>query len=639
MSEMPGCRVEVAWTTPPRTRPADADFTRIDEVTPLRRLKTKRGARIKVAELEAGEATFTHDNRTRALDPSNTASPWAPNVKPRRRIRAILEPVGEAARTLWTGFIERLPIGWEVGDGWAEVTAVDLLSLIAGDTLPPSVLHRTVIDTAPVAYWPLTETSGSTADDVIGTRDGVYLNGDAAAVDVVPYAAGGQGFSIWSTDDRLPRLMRAPMVCDTAEWALGFWYQADIQYPNDAAFESSVTTSEVWKATKADDSVILFRIINEPGTDRGRLYVIWYDNATAEYWESRSAAVNIIDGAPHFVFAQATGSQIDVYVDGVLGNSLTTTSGTPSPLGTATALIGNEIAALQSVHTSRWHAAHYAYWNRTLTAAEIADIYAAGVNPWDGDRTDERLERILDLAGIDAGDRDIAAGTAYCAPARLDGGNLVEYLRKIVATEPGGAMFVNADGQIAFRPAVANDPTPLATFVGDPDVDAGTPYADIAPDYSLDRVVNIAEVTRENEVTQRTKNVDSVDEFGPLGVQLATLHRTASGARGAGARLTNRYRAPRLVLRSVELNGRRDDVPPVDTLDRDIGDPVLAIARPTGGGDPIEQLARIESVDHDLDWQAHTWQIDYGLAEHVVLPLFEWDTVGQGWDESVWPAT
>jgi len=77
MPDMPGCRVEVAWETPPRTRPTDADYTRIDDNVPLRAIKTKRGFRIKTGESEASDATLTFDNRHRDLDPSNTASVWA----------------------------------------------------------------------------------------------------------------------------------------------------------------------------------------------------------------------------------------------------------------------------------------------------------------------------------------------------------------------------------------------------------------------------------------------------------------------------------------------------------------------------------------------------------------------------------
>lgn len=658
MAQMPRCRVEVAWETPPRTRPAPEEWTRVDDALAeeldehnptLRALTTRRGARLKVAELEAGEAVALIDNRSRAFDPGNASSPWAPNVKPRRRIRFVLEPEGETERTLWTGFIDNLPIGWEVGDGWVELTAVDLLGLIAGDTLPPSALHAETLASAPVAYWPLTEDAGRTAADVVGVYDGSWrFAAPASTQQLIPFASPAQVFGLPSKSSLTVqavtvRNFRAPAPAVT----FAAWFRM-VRRSTDAI----IRKDPVLQLDTADPNSFAFLgVTRSTPTGPGILSASVFAGADFAWIEADSAGFpDLYDGSPHllvFGFDSAAGDGF-VAVDAHQPVPFEFVSATfpdlstvaPGPLWFGDRLPASAYPpAMLEDPQQEWLIGHVACWGRLLTGAEIAKLYRAGVNPWADDRTDERLERVLDILGIDPGDRDLDVGTARCAPAQLEGANALEYLRKIVATEPGGALFVDAEGRIAFRSAVANDPAPLATFVGDPDVDAGTPYADVELSYSLDRVVNIAEVAGPGGATQRAENADSIAEYGPLAIELETLHRSPSGARGAGARLTNRYRDPLTVFEALELDGRRDDVGPADTLDLDVGDPVEVIARPTGGGDPLEQLALIEAVKHELDWRSREWHIEYGLAEHVVLPLFEWDTPGRGWDQSVWPDT
>lgn len=658
MAQMPRCRVEVAWETPPRTRPAPEEWTRVDDALAeeldehnptLRALTVRRGAPAKIPDVEAGDATAVIDNRSRALDPANASSPWAPNVRPRRRIRFVLELEDDSELPLFTGFIERLPIGWEVGDGWVEVTATDLLGLVAGDVLPPSVFHEVILSTGPTHYWPLNEEVGNVAEDLAGTDDARYVADDPSPVTIAPYAPGGASFRYASSANLNQQQVAARRIALGESWAVALWFRSRERFVYPPTSGTDPHRVFEYRAPNGDYVFIEVdqfdgypRIEMRNGAGTRRRY--W----RAGYWGDGGEELDLLDSRPHLLVfcADASTNRATISVDGRRRDVVMTTNTGAWPAMTAAGVvnIGTQVfprylPSLVGDMSAEWEVGHVATWDRVLTEDEERELWQAGCAPWDGDRTDERVARLLDLAGIDPGDRDLEPGSTLCAPARLDGGNLLEELRRVVATEPGGVLFVDGDGRIAFRQAIPNEPEPDAVFVGDPAVDEGIPYVDLEPDFSLDRIVNVADVTRPNGVTHRTRNADSVEEYGPLAVHLEGLHRTPAGARGAGARLTNRYRDPRTVIGSLLLNLRSSDVADEDVAGLELNRPVQVIARPTGPGDPIEQLSAVERLEHSLDWRAKTWELSLGLAEHVVLPPLEWDTPGRGWDQSVWPDT
>lgn len=676
---LPYVRGEIALTTNPLVRPADAAWTRFDsEDVGIRRISCHRGQDIRLSEQEAGEATVVLDNRQRVLDPTNTASPWSPNVKLRRRVRfyastpppealvwdgEALEWDGEALvwsdateRLLFTGYIDRLPNRWVTGDGWAELHAVDLTALLAGEFLPPSVLHVVTLAAGPVHYWPMTESSGVIAEDVAGLNDGSYRHDVTEHARLVPF------------DERACAVMRRPNGQDTigqamnaqlslgTEFTVAAWWQwlGDTQTASTEPtvfFLSEHTDPRASQNPPAVDMRILLAVQRESIiSPDGDALKIWVedDAGTSKFIDTEG--VSLLDKLPHHIaLSMATDGEFHIYLDGV---ELAIDSYVDSSLSGLD--LATTFAAMRSL-TFGWGITltsgtdkndsvlgHGAYWDRLLTDQEIADLHAAGTNPWAGDLTGARLNRILDLIGVDAGDRDIATGIEKCAPTLLDGANAMEYIRKIVATE-GGSGFVSADGKFTFTAQTPNDPTPVGVISDDPVGDSGVPYREggMYPDFSMAYVVNRATIERESGVKQTVQNDDSIDEYGVSGAKtIQTLHQTPSGARGRAAQLVFRNHEPTEILESVDLAPMRDDTPDTFTLDTELGDAVTTIVRPTGGGDPFEQLSLVQRIEHTID--PGNWNMTLGLVRHLVLLEFEWDgSAGDdtGWDESVWPAT
>lgn len=624
---------EVAFDTDPKVRPADVDYTDLrTEGAGLRSFSCQRGSPVRGADTETGTASATVDNRTRALDPGNDESPWSPNVKPRRRIRFV-EDISN--RIVFTGFIERLVPSWRQGDGTVDVQAFDLFGLIAGETLPPSVLQLEIEGDGATAHWPLGESSGVWADDVIGASDGSW-NTPVGGGDGVPFdPRPAQVLKLGTLDGRL-----AGQYATTSPVAFTESFSLEMCFRWLGGGTGNVYNLQLFAAFNNTGAAITAYV---DSSDRA-LYI---RVGTREFIQDTDI-VGLLDGRWHHILFEfdadlspgGDSGAAFCYVDGAARGFGGFAGGTPTGDFTAqrVAIGPYELAPEGDDWTPEgYQVAHVALYGDTVGQALAISHTAAITAPWDGDTTGERLGRILDLIGVDDDDRDIDTGTQTCGPAVLASQNALQYTQKIKATE-GGSWFVSADGKATFRERVENDPTPTFTISDDPVGDSGVPYVTVSPDFSLDRVVNVAKVTREAGDVLTAQNDSSVAAYGARTIELSTLHRSAGAARGRGALLVNQFAEPRVVVDRAVLAGRRSDTPASVTLGAELGDVGLAIMRPTGGGTAIEQLSQLERVEHSMTPQGE-WRTTFGFSPLVVLPEFEWDTPGQGWDESVWPAT
>jgi hypothetical protein len=93
--------------------------------------------------IEGGTATVTFNDPNRKYDPSNTSSPFWPNVKKNRKIR-ITCTFGGSTYQLFKGFIERWPPVWDV-PRYTEIT------ITAGDGFKPLNLAG-VNGTLPIGF-------------------------------------------------------------------------------------------------------------------------------------------------------------------------------------------------------------------------------------------------------------------------------------------------------------------------------------------------------------------------------------------------------------------------------------------------------------------------------------------------------
>lgn len=632
-------RMEVALDTDPLTRPGSGDWTRTDTTCPVRALSTSRGADIKTGDIEAGQAQATVGNQTRDLDPSYTGGAWYPDLTLRRRVRFLYDDGEGNTKVIWTGYLDRLPNSWDISatDGWVDVSAVDMLAILADRELPPSVLHQEIVDLGPVSYWPLSETQGTFADDVVGVHDGTYRRAVSNGSQILPFDERRKvEFNLPFKDDPTGQAMRVPGLGGSSTQTVSVWWYREPSEMN-LAFTLWVQTSDA--TNPAPDGLVGYQMWFGVG-HTGHMVVLLRDGTTRTGWSTENT--NQPFGLHNFTLvldSSLSSNQVIPYIDGELASWFQVDPDNPvdpfaaidldalaAGLVNGFAGYGMTSTASSNDSTFRANVADVAYFDRALDADEVRAIYDAGTVAWGGDTTSERLERILDAIGVDPDDRDITTGQEVCGPTFL-GGNTLSYLRRLVATE-GGALFVSADGKLTFAPPLPNDPTPL-DVIGD----AGCPYSDVTLDFSLDRMVNTATVTRENGVGQVQTNTSAVSAFGPRSVEINTLHGSPSGARSRAASLVVRNKDLRTQIRDVLLIGRRSDVPTSVSLDAEIGDPYTVTYQPPAGS-AGSALVRVERIDHRF--APGEWTVRLGVDQQVVLPEFTWDTSDQGWDQSVW---
>lgn len=655
-------------------------WTRIDE-TPdptdaacLRHLTTTRGARMKVAEIETGEATAVFDNRRRVLTPGNPSSPYHPNVKPRRRIRFIAEPAAGGDYPVFTGHIDKIPPGWDLGDGWVELNAVDALALLADDTITYSAFEHTIrTNIAPDHWWRLDEDSGRTAFDSIGSRHGTY-SVDPSGGDPLLAFEGGRGNELvgpepgqqWQVGLFGRAVTLAGFRGGNFPFAVDVWVRLTRPpVPFNPGTNGWLNAALFLRRGIGADSAALLGVAvtwdNDPAR-HGRPYFFWVDTTLDEIITAPfEGHPTIADGNAHHIRTIVDVNpttlvpEVTIWVDGIgtithfAASSFPDDADRPNFHSTLRLAMGDVAAPVG--FSGAGVVGHVLYWSgldrATMGFAPPAglqpfDYLAAALDPYTGDRTDQRIHRVLDLVGVDPTDRDIETGTATCGPANWRGLGVRDYLARVVSTEQG-ALFVNPDGRIAFRGRPPNDPPAIVTLAGAPDpLDADVvPYSDVTPDYSLDRLINIAEVATDHPLLPPVRIVadDSVTDYGPSGgpggVTIETVARSSSQQRSIGAEIVARSDEPRTVITNVVLASRRDDVPAEVSLGLELVDAVDVVTHPPGGS-PDTQRSLVERIEQTFDYQARDHTTSLGVTEVVVLPLFAWDTGGQGWDESVW---
>lgn len=113
-------------TTNPLDPPAWVDIT-----ADVMHFESHRGRQFELDRIEAGTATLTLDNSDRRYDPSNSNSPYYPNIVPLKRFQ-VMAMLGTNTYYIYTGFCEDWPQTW-ANPSWStvELTLVDAFEALS----------------------------------------------------------------------------------------------------------------------------------------------------------------------------------------------------------------------------------------------------------------------------------------------------------------------------------------------------------------------------------------------------------------------------------------------------------------------------------------------------------------------------
>lgn len=215
-----------------------------------------------------------------------------------------------------------------------------------------------------VAYWPLDEASGTTANDAVGSNDGTLQNTPTLGVAITPITAGDVGMTFASASSE------HVTVPDNAawHWGTGDW------------------SVEMWLKRNGDPSGDEY-LISQGSPGSGGTGFHWqFDGGGGSFMESQidtvaivSAGTSITDDAwHHAVVTHDRDGNGNWYVDGSAANL----SGTPTNISSKSAYNVTNTGTLYIARRglgNYWNGgiAKVALYNVALSAATVSAHYAA----------------------------------------------------------------------------------------------------------------------------------------------------------------------------------------------------------------------------------------------------------------------
>jgi RHS repeat-associated protein len=251
-------------------------------------------------------------------------------------------------------------------------TACTTYSYTAGSDYPESVL-----DSSPRSYWRLDETSGTTAASSVllneGTDNATYsgVTLGTATGPLTGSSATAAAFNGTSSSVKLP----VNLVSGATYQSVSLWFKTTsdngVLFSSQAAPLSAGTTSAYYTPT---------------------LYVGSDGKLHGEFWtgtvQPMSTTSAVTDGKWHLVTLTASGDTQTLYLDGAVQGTIADTSVVATPqlnnylgagfLGNAWPDEANQGSSTGTATYFNGDLSDAAVWDRSLTAAEIASMYASG---------------------------------------------------------------------------------------------------------------------------------------------------------------------------------------------------------------------------------------------------------------------
>jgi hypothetical protein len=500
---MPDVQVEIAWDSGYNTPAASRTWTDVSDYVELAdRIGIAFGRQDERSTADANSLSLTLDNTDGRFTAGRSASPYYPNVKIGRPIRVRVTPPGGTVVTRFVGFIDEWPVEWDGTDAYAKakIRATSRLARLGLSARLRSVIEETILEDAPVRYWTMGDPSGSTSAAESSGSNGAPLTAAGSGTAVVFGNATGP-----ASDG-----LTAAQFGGAATWSGGV--PGTVQFSGQY-LSAETTPAEVYvvRATvllSTLPSASAHAYIVNGGTQPDDIPgVANIDSPAIAVDELGRVCIkgltgpSINDGATHDVALLIDpGVEARLYVDGVSAGTGTVVASASPPRYD----VGQGLSGTVS------HVAVYA-GGTPPTSTQIADWADAVLTGSTGERTDERLLRILGWAGVASTEITTETGVETMTYQQTSGQSVVEALRDVESTE-GGVLYDRADGNVGFHNRSHRyQQTPAVTL------DMASQH--VGSDYSpkLDRSTLVNDATVENPTTgesARAVDEDSRDEYG-----------------------------------------------------------------------------------------------------------------------------
>jgi Concanavalin A-like lectin/glucanases superfamily len=583
--------------------------------------QTPSGRQYELARTEAATIGVLLDNQDGALDASNAASTYWPNVLPYRQFR-IKGTWSATTYNLVYGYVERWPQRWDQHKAWVDLIVVDVLALLEAKTFR-SCYDEEILADGPIAYYPLSEPAGAQTFGSIATTQqpnapvvkskyGGAATVTAGETAIVPQDAaacvsfaGANGPAKQGVVIQLAAAGSGPYTVNQAGtgWCVELWFQAS----------AAVTDpGKLWTQVAANVGTGLLNNGAVRLNTNGTLQVGPVDSGGTTPTSPRYD-----DGKPHHVVFGFAADAVSwkLYVDGALVISGTNAAGfasnSPYP---GWALIGGILtsgAAQEFLGTGATVlVSHVAIYAKLLSAGQALAHYTAGQSAFAGELSGARFSRLLRYAGYQ-GPSAVDAGQSQMAAAALDGLGATAALQDVAVAENGN-LLVAGDGTVTFKQRSARYNTTAVATLGELE----TPYlGDLVVDFDPTFLYERVEVTRPGGVTVAAFDLAGQKRYGPRTLTETPQILLDLEATDRSNYQLSQYKDPKVRLPQVTLDPASNPALWPVVLGTKIGDRLTVKRRPFGA--PVITMdVFVEAISHDVDFrvsQPH-WRTTYLLS-------------------------
>jgi hypothetical protein len=632
---------EIAFNADPNST-TTASWT--DVSTKLNAFTSHRGRQYELAQSDVGTAGVSLDNRDGRFDPSNTSSPYYPNVKIYRQMRIRANYAG-TTYSIVNGFVERWPQAWsDSGFGSSNATMVDGLAVLGARTFS-RVLEETTLADNPIAYWPLQEESGETsAVDLTGlTGAAVLTAGKYGAPPAAQLPTFGDTTSLVDGDTcvtfrgrvsggfRSTSVLAAPTRAITAP-SSGFSVVAWVRAGTSASYTDNQVI--VCQFDRAEASGWYLGLDN--GAPGARLIA---EVQTTTNFCVTNDTVTLADNGWHhvgMVYTEAsTYSRIDLYKDGAhvaLGTSSRLQMDSIISLQNPTWLGGQICPGLEG-QALLGGLAHVALYTTALATASISNYYTVGLNAGLGEGPGARISRILSLVPwrassttTDLDDSTFQGAIGYATSTALD-------LVQQVASDAQGVFYVNASGSAQWQSRRSRMAQTAATYTFG-DSTGELPYTEIAFDFDPTYVYNDAEITLNGGIVSVALNTASQISYFDRPYATTVYLQAQTQADSLASWIVNTHAQPAMRPSVIEIEPSANVALWPAALGLEIGTRVTVKRRAKGSTNTISIPCYVEGVEHAVD--TSSWRTRFTLSPVGSQVLIWDDPVAGFWDTDVW---
>lgn len=614
-------RVEVAFSSVygPNTISLNgllSDLIWTDVTEFVRSASTSRGRSSELDSFQTGSASIILSNVDRRFDPLHSAGPYFGSLTPLRPVRiTTLQTVGATTTEYpaFFGYVDGWPQSYElVGDATVSLTISDAFKVLNSLTLTSYYATRIASDTP--AVWLRFNDGTSQAIANIGSNGELYRwkqivnnlektreNSSVAGLIVGDSNQGGD-----FTND-----CYATGPSELYDGALGpfgrtieFWIQTS---------SNDVNSYGLLGVSQADTAIYAW-MASAYGI--GIISAVIGDGFTSGTFKNYVSNVVVNDGKPHHVTI-VTGASPALYVDGIQADAPLVSAASPVVVDSTTNRIGGTPYYNSSFNSTAQFVGtvdEYAEYLTAFSAAQVADHYAAGLALYAaGERTDQRVQRILDLILWPADGSALGRGISTVQGIDTEGRTALAALKECEDAERG-LFFADALGGLRF--VTRNDTSALygssvATF-GDGSGETG--YVDIVIEYNDRDIANTIKVSRRNGAIAAVSDSASQGSYFPRSYEISDLiTETESFSNDLASALLIQYKDPKVRVNSIGVSLRSLSVAEATgVLSLVIGQLVTVKRRPQGVGAAISEILQVQSLK--LDYSADDVTLAFDLA-------------------------